>query len=105
VVAMPDFNDFEPVKSLIKFNENKEKFIEVISKDFTEDTINVKIGSENAIAELKDLSVITTVYRNGDRAVGVLGIIGPKRMEYNKMMYLVNRVSEMLNKFFKDMGK
>jgi heat-inducible transcriptional repressor len=102
VVSIPDFNDFEPVKSLIKFNENKEKFIEVISKDFTEDGISVKIGSENTIAELKDLSIITTVYRNGDRAVGVLGIIGPKRMEYDKMMSLVSRVSEMLNKFFKD---
>jgi heat-inducible transcriptional repressor len=105
VVSIPDFNDFEPVKSLIKFNENKEKLIEVISKDFTEEGINVKIGSENAIAELKDLSVITTVYKNGDRAVGVLGIIGPKRMEYNKMMSLVSRVSEMLNKFFKDLEK
>ncbi|MDR3195827.1 MAG: heat-inducible transcriptional repressor HrcA [Endomicrobium sp.] len=105
VVSLPDFNDFEPVKSLIKFNENKNKFIEIISKDFTGSGINVKIGSENAIAELKDLSVITTVYRNGSRAVGVLGIIGPKRMEYKKMMYLVSRVSEMLNKFFKDMEK
>jgi heat-inducible transcriptional repressor len=105
VVSIPDFNDFEPVKSLIKFNENKEKLIEVISKDFTGNGINVKIGSENTIAELKDLSVITTVYKNGDRAVGVLGIIGPKRMEYKKMMSLVSRVSEMLNKCFKDMEK
>jgi heat-inducible transcriptional repressor len=105
VVAIPDFNDFDPVKSLIKFNKNKEKFIEVLSKDFTEDRINVKIGSENSIAEFKDLSVITTVYRNDDRAVGVLGIIGPKRMEYKKMMSLVSRVSEMLNRFFKDMEK
>ncbi|MDR3306852.1 MAG: heat-inducible transcriptional repressor HrcA [Endomicrobium sp.] len=105
VVSLPDFNDFERVKSLIKFNENKDKFMEVISKDFTGSGINVKIGSENAIAELKDLSVITTVYRNGSRAVGVLGIIGPKRMEYKKMMYLVSRASEMLNKFFKDMKK
>ncbi|MDR2351352.1 MAG: heat-inducible transcriptional repressor HrcA [Endomicrobium sp.] len=105
VVSVPDFNDFELVKSLIKFNENKEKLIEIISKDFTGNGINVKIGSENAIAELKDLSVITTVYKNGDRAVGVLGIIGPKRMEYKKMMFLVSRVSEMLNKFLKDMEK
>ncbi|MDR2811970.1 MAG: heat-inducible transcriptional repressor HrcA [Endomicrobium sp.] len=105
VVSIPDFNDFEFVKSLIKFNENKEKLIEVISKDFTGNGINVKIGSENALAELKDLSIITTVYKNGDRAVGVLGIIGPKRMEYKKMMSLVSIASEMLNKFFKDMEK
>jgi heat-inducible transcriptional repressor len=105
VVSIPDFSDFETVKLLIKFNENKEKLIEIISKNFTANGINVKIGSENDIIELKDLSVITTVYKNGDRAVGVLGIIGPKRMEYRKMMCLVSRVSEMLNKFFKDMEK
>ncbi|MDR1662937.1 MAG: heat-inducible transcriptional repressor HrcA [Endomicrobium sp.] len=105
VISIPDFSDFEPVKSLIKFNENKEKLIEVISKDFNGNGINVKIGSENAVAELKNLSVITTVYKNDDRVVGVLGIIGPKRMEYKKMMSLVSRVSEMLNNFFKDMEK
>ncbi|MCA6072202.1 MAG: heat-inducible transcriptional repressor HrcA [Endomicrobium sp.] len=102
VVAIPDFNDFEPLKSLIRFNEDKEKFIEIINKDFDDNGVNVKIGSENTLAELKDLSMVTTVYKNGERVVGVLGIIGPKRMEYQKMMLLVSRVSEILNKFFKD---
>jgi heat-inducible transcriptional repressor len=102
VVAIPDFNDFEPLKSIIKFNEDKEKFVEIINEDFNSNGINVKIGSENTLAELKDLSMITTVYKNGEHAVGILGIIGPKRMEYQKMMLLVSRISEMLNKFFKD---
>jgi len=63
--------------------------------------VNVKIGSENAIAELKDLSMVSTVYKDGDKVMGVLGIIGPKRMEYERMMGLVNAVSKMLNDFFK----
>ncbi len=100
-VEIPDFNDFEPVKSLIKLNEDKEKLIKIVSDDFNSSGINVKIGSENALAELKDLSMITTVYKDGERAVGVLGIIGPKRMEYDKMMSLVNAVSKMLNEIFK----
>ncbi|GHT05701.1 heat-inducible transcription repressor HrcA [Endomicrobiia bacterium] len=104
VVAAPDFSDFEPVKLLIKFNEDKEKFIEIINKDFNNGGINVKIGSENTLDGLKDLSMITTTYKNRERAVGVLGIIGPKRMEYEKMMLLVNRISEMLNRFFKEMS-
>ncbi|GHT41893.1 heat-inducible transcription repressor HrcA [Endomicrobiia bacterium] len=102
VIEVPDFNGFESAKSLIKFNEDKEKLIEVISKDFGSKGINVKIGSENTFEGLKDLSMITTVYKNGEQPVGVLGIIGPKRMEYQKMMLLVSRVSEMLSKFFKD---
>jgi heat-inducible transcriptional repressor len=104
VIAVPNFSDFEPLKLLIKFNEDKEKFIEVINNDFNSGGINVKIGSENALDELKDLSMITTVYKNSERAVGVLGIIGPKRMEYEKMMSLVNYISEMLNRVFKEMN-
>jgi heat-inducible transcriptional repressor len=102
LIAIRSFKDFEHLKSLIKFNEDKEKFIKIINEDFNNNEINVKIGSENTIEELKDLSMITTVYKNGGRAVGILGIIGPKRMEYQKMMLLVSRVSEMLSKFLKD---
>jgi len=103
-IAISGFNDFDLIKSLIKFREYKEKFIEIINKDFNSSGINVKIGSENALAELKDLSVITTVYNNGERAIGILGIIGPKRMEYKKMMSIVSRVSEVLNRFFREMS-
>jgi len=100
-LSMPDFNDFEPVKSLIKLNEDKEKLIKIVSKDFDSEGVKVKIGSENSVAELKDLSMVSTVYKDGDKVMGVLGIIGPKRMEYERMMGLVNAVSKMLNDFFK----
>ncbi|MCL2799137.1 MAG: heat-inducible transcriptional repressor HrcA [Endomicrobia bacterium] len=101
VITIPDFNDFEPVKSIIRLNEDKEKLIKIVNEDFASSGINVKIGSENSLAELKDLSMVTKVYKDGDRALGVLGIIGPKRMEYEKMMSLVNAVSKILNEFFK----
>jgi heat-inducible transcriptional repressor len=100
VMNVEDFNDFEPVKSLIQFNENKKKFIEVINKNFDIDGINVKIGSENVIDEFKSLSLVTTVYKQGGTSVGVLGIIGPKRMEYKKMMALVRTVSQIVNGIF-----
>jgi heat-inducible transcriptional repressor len=109
-IGLPDFDDFGSIKSLIRFNENKEKLIEIINKDFDERVksdlddsgVNVTIGSENSVQELKDLSLVTTVYKDREKAVGVLGIIGPKRMEYEKMMSLVNSVSEMLNEFLRD---
>jgi heat-inducible transcriptional repressor len=110
-IALPDFDDFEPIKSLIKFNENKDRLIEIINKDFEErinneaNAVNVTIGSENSLQELKDLSIVTTVYKNGQKAVGVLGIIGPKRMEYKKMMALVNNVSKVLNDFLTRQSK
>ncbi|MDR1400808.1 MAG: heat-inducible transcriptional repressor HrcA [Endomicrobium sp.] len=104
-ITISSFNDFDLIKSFVNFKEYKEKFIEIINRDFNNDGINVKIGSENILTELKDLSVITTVYNNGECAIGVLGIIGPKRMEYEKMISIVSQVSEVLNRFFREISK
>ncbi|MDR1511408.1 MAG: heat-inducible transcriptional repressor HrcA [Endomicrobium sp.] len=100
-ITISGFKDFDLIKSFINFKEYKEKFIEIINKDFNDNGINVKIGSENMLSELKRLSVVTSVYNDGERAIGVLGIIGPKRMEYEKMMSIVSHVSESLNRFFR----
>lgn len=100
-IAVPEFNDFEPIKSIMKINEDKEKLIKIINDDFKSNGVHVKIGSQNLPEELKDFSIITTAYSDGDKAVGVLGIIGPKRMPYEKMMSLVAAVSKLLNDYFK----
>lgn len=103
VLSVPDFTDFESARSLMKLNEDKDRLIEIIGKDLDESKIKVKIGGQD-LTELKDLSVITTSYSYGDKIVGVLGIIGPKRMDYDKMMALVNSVSNIVNGFLLKMG-
>lgn len=103
VLSVPDFTDFESAKSLMKLNEDKDRLIEIIGKDLDEATVNVKIGGQD-LNELKNLSVVKTSYSYGDKIVGVLGIIGPKRMDYDKMMALVNSVSNIVNGFLLKMG-
>ena len=103
VLSVPDFTDFESAKSLMKLNEDKDRLIEIIGKDLDEATVNVKIGGQD-LTELKNLSVVKTSYSYGDKIVGVLGIIGPKRMDYDKMMALVNSVSNIVNGFLLKMG-
>lgn len=103
VLAIPDFTDFESARYLMELNEDKDRLIEIIGRDFNETKVKVKIGGQD-LTELKDLSVITTSYSYGDKTVGVLGIIGPKRMDYNKMMALVNSVSNIVNGFLLKMG-
>lgn len=103
VLSVPDFADFESAKSLMKLNEDKDRLIEIIGKDLDEATVNVKIGGQD-LNELKNLSVVKTSYSYGDKIVGVLGIIGPKRMDYDKMMALVNSVSNIVNGFLLKMG-
>jgi heat-inducible transcriptional repressor len=100
--SLEEFNDFNVFKSLIRFNKDKKKLIEIIDQDLNESGIRVKIGSETLYEDLKDLSIVTAAYNDGEKAIGLLGIIGPKRMEYDKMMSLVNSMSKVLNNFFKN---
>jgi len=104
VLAVPDFNDLESARNLVKLNEDRERLIEIIGEDFKDSGVKVQIGGQGKIADLKDLSVITTSYSYGDKVIGVLGIIGPKRMEYEKMMALVKSVSKVVNGLLLKMG-
>ena len=104
VLGLPDFNDFESARSLVKLNEDRERLIEIIGENFKDSDVKVQIGGQGKVADLKDLSVITTSYSYGNKIIGVLGIIGPKRMEYEKMMALVKSVSKVVNGFLLKMG-
>jgi len=98
VLTLPEFQDYEPMRNILRLSEDKGILMNLLEKDINRDGIRVVIGSESSCEELKNLSVVSTVYKNGTSPVGVLGIVGPKRMEYPKMMAIVNAVSNMLNK-------
>lgn len=103
VMTLPEFHDYEPMRCLLKLSGDKDIIKNLFDKGAVRNGVQVMIGSESSCHELKNLSVVSTVYRNNDNSMGVLGIIGPKRMEYGKMMALVNAVSKMLNKLISEM--
>jgi heat-inducible transcriptional repressor len=59
---------------------------------------SVRIGHESGIPELAELSLITTTYKRDDKVVGVLGILGSKRMEYSRMMSLVEYLGDVVSR-------
>jgi heat-inducible transcriptional repressor len=111
ILSLPDFRDFEQMRSLAHLLEEKRLIGDVIMQDLSQRTetggrwpdVTVKIGSENKFPELKELSLVSTTYKIHDRTVGALGIIGPKRMDYSRMIHLVRSVaasvSRVLNRF------
>ena len=98
-VPQDEYGDLGKMLSII---EDRDRFAVFLSEKMREmqkagqGKISVSIGAENEISELKNLSVITSAYKAGDRTVGILGIVGPKHMEYNRMMSIVNFLGEML---------
>ena len=64
--------------------------------------IKVYIGEEGPVESMKDCSVVTATYDLGNGLQGTIGIIGPKRMDYEKVMDNLNTVKESLNELFRD---
>ena len=71
----------------------------MLDSGFAQD-INVYIGEENEQKELKDFSVITFKHNINGKDLGTIGIIGPKRMDYSKVI----SVMKYINKKLKDKG-
>lgn len=74
----------------------------VDSPDPARRPVRVRIGAETGLKELNSLSLVTSTYRIKGRAVGVLGILGPKRMEYERMMSLVQYMGGLLSRSLSD---
>lgn len=98
VLELPEFHDYESMRCILNLNEDKARMIQMLHEHISQDEVSVLIGSETSCDNLKQLSVVGTIYKDGDRPVGILGIIGPKRMEYPRMMALVSAVSKVVNK-------
>lgn len=98
----PETRDFFNMLDVI---EDKKKFagmlaekLKVSGRKTGQDAphITVTIGSENELKELQDLSMVSCTYKIGKKAVGLLGILGPRHMQYSKMISLVNYVSNLM---------
>ena len=67
----------------------------MLNSEFTDD-INIYIGDDNANDELKDFSVITFKQKINDKEMGTIGIIGPKRMDYSKVISVMKYIKGLM---------
>ncbi len=98
LLEYPEFEDLGRVKGVIELIENEDIIIHLLEKhDESKGGIKVLIGKELETNLLDDYSIVMTNYRIGS-AQGTIGLIGPKRMNYPKMISIVANVSQMLSK-------
>jgi heat-inducible transcriptional repressor len=98
VIKQPEFEDPQKFQSVIELIEDKDIIIHIMEKsnDAAPNQVFVSIGSENQIEELQEYSFVSKDYKLGDIS-GTLGIIGPKRMEYSKIVAIVDYMAKMLS--------
>ena len=97
---LPEFNSLEVAKNFINIIDEKDLMADMLDSGFAKD-INVYIGDENEKEELKDFSIVTFKHKVGNKDLGTIGIIGPKRMNYSKVISVMKYISKKLNE--KDM--
>jgi heat-inducible transcriptional repressor len=102
VVKHPEFEDHQNFQGIIELMEDKDVIIHLMNKQDRVGVkpVNIKIGSENIDHKFTDFSLITKEYKLGE-ATGTVGIIGPKRMEYSRIIAAVTYVAEVLSKELK----
>ena len=92
ILMQPEFNNTDKIRDIVSKFEDKE-FINSIKEE--DNGINIYIGSENSIDD--DLTIIKTKYViNGEE--GTLALIGPKRMEYDRAITLLNYIKQNIDK-------
>ena len=93
---LPEFNSLEVAKNFINVLDTKDLVTDMLNSGFAED-INVYIGEENKKEELKDFSVVTFRHKMNGKDLGTIGIIGPKRMDYSKVISVMKYINKKLN--------
>ena len=102
IFKYPELSDKERASQLLTTLEEKSQLTELINEGDEKTGIQVYIGSESPVQSMKDCSVVTATYELEDGFKGTIGIIGPKRMDYEKVVDALRNVKEQLSDTFKD---
>ncbi len=94
ILNQPEFKDIDKVKTILELLDEAPALAKVFPK--AANGIQVKIGTENSVEAIQNCSLITATYSIEGQSIGTIGILGPTRMEYAKVMNLLNYLSKDL---------
>jgi len=101
---LPEFQSLDLAKNFVNILDTKEVMLDILNSGFAED-IKIYIGDENDNEDLKDFSIVTFKHAVGEKDIGTIGIIGPKRMNYSKVISVMKYISKKLNDDLNDKNK
>ena len=105
IFKYPELSDNQRASDLITTFEEKRMLNQLVEQSLEtsgETGIQVYIGDENSVQSMKDCSVVTATYELGDGLKGTIGIIGPKRMDYEKVVSTLKTMKHQLDRLYKE---
>ena len=104
IFRYPELADQQKASSIINTFEEKQLLTELVQENLSDENntgIQVYIGEETPIQSMKDCSVVTATYELGEGMRGTIGIIGPKRMDYDKVIGTLKTITHQLDDLYK----
>jgi heat-inducible transcriptional repressor len=100
--SLPDFSETEQLKGVLDTFHTKRVLLDLVSKSLNGEDISIYIGEESGYEALEACSVIAMPYEKEGQRVGVLGVIGPTRMQYERVVSVVDVTSRLLSSALSD---
>jgi heat-inducible transcriptional repressor len=97
LLDQPEFQDLRKLRSILRVIEEQKALYDLVADSITHDEPGVKIGHELGSDEMSECSIVAVPYRVGDEAIGVLAILGPRRMPYARLLALASGTAQSLN--------
>ena len=103
----PEFWEIETTRHLLRTFEEKERLAELLTTLAAEEGVRVTIGEENPVSEMRECTLVTSAFLYRDHVIGILGVVGPRRLPYRDVIAAVNdtarHVSDALSRVRQDL--
>ncbi len=104
IFKYPELSDNQKASDIIHTFEEKQLLTELVNESLSNESktgIQVYIGEETPVQTMKDCSVVTATYELGEGMKGTIGIVGPKRMDYDKVVSTLKDITHQLDELYK----
>src|SRR5688500_2705760 len=98
ILTKPEFADAQSLRKTFLALQEKEKLIEILESFLDEDGLQILVGSESDFTQIHNFSIVARRYGTHSAPLGMVGIIGPMRMEYARMAPLVDYLGQALSR-------
>ena len=102
LLQYPEYSDREELRSVIDLLEQKEPILDMVNASRDSDGVNVYIGSENNVKVMNNSTLVFKTIRSGGRVLGAIGVIGPRRMDYARVISTIDQLASGIDHLLAD---
>ncbi len=104
LLQYPEYSDVNKLGEIINTFEEKDQILDLVSGGADGDDVNVLIGSESSVKVMSDSAIVFKQIKKDGRTVGAIGVVGPRRMDYARVLATLNELSDSISDIIEDKG-